>query len=100
MREIDSIPWIHNDKWKKDEEFGRQILNGINPCSIEKVKERLPENFPVSDSHVNGLLCRGISLQEEINRGNIYIVNHKVCRIIKSQSCNFYSLCLFYYQLY
>ena len=69
---------MHNDRWKKDEEFGRQVLNGINPVSIEKVRQRLPENFPLTDLHVNGLLCRGVSLNVEISMGNIYIINHKV----------------------
>ena len=86
LRESDSIPWIHNDKWKKDEEFGRQILNGINPCSIQQVKLNLPSNFPVNDSHLNGLLCRGVSLKEEISMGNMYIINYKVCYLTKCTS--------------
>ena len=78
LREVDQIPWIHNDRWKKDEEFGRQILNGINPGTIERVRDQLPKNFPVENGHIQGLLCRGVSLETEIAMGNVFIINYKV----------------------
>ena len=34
-KEGDLPPWVHNDTWKKDEEFGRQILNGTNPVNVK-----------------------------------------------------------------
>ena len=74
---VKSIPWLENDLWKTDEEFGRQILNGYNPTLIEKCRQ-IPQNFPVSDHHVKALLTRGLSLEEEVQLGNIYIINHKI----------------------
>ena len=74
---VKSIPWLENDLWKTDEEFGRQILNGYNPTLIERCRQ-IPENFPVSDHHVKDLLTRGLSLEEEVQQGNIYIINHKI----------------------
>ena len=71
------VPWLENDLWKTDEEFGRQILNGYHPGTIEKCTE-LPTNFAVCNEHVNNLLTRNLSLEEEIALGNIYIVSHKI----------------------
>ena len=57
---------IYNfSRWMFDEEFGRQILNGVNPVVIRKC-EQLPTKFPVTDEMVQSSLCRGISLEEEI----------------------------------
>ena len=62
--------WVTNDKWRKDEEFGRQILNGMNPGVITRCT-KLPTSFNLANSDVEGLLGRGLSLEEEINLGNI-----------------------------
>ena len=69
--------YLENDKWKKDEEFGRQILNGTNPVHIKRCRE-LPSNFPVTSSHVKVLLNRGKTLEEEMEDGHIYIINHDI----------------------
>ena len=74
---VTSIPWLENDLWKTDEEFGRQTLNGYNPTLIRKCTE-LPENFAVHNDQVKNLLSRGLSLEEEMELGNIYILNHKI----------------------
>ena len=74
---IQSIPWLENDLWKKDEEFGRQTLNGYNPTIIEKCTE-IPNNFPVCNDHVQNLLNRGMTLQDEVLQGNVFIINHKI----------------------
>ena len=60
--------WVYNDKWKKDEEFGRQILNGMNPGVITRCT-KLPDSFKITNTGVEGLLGRGLSLEEEINLG-------------------------------
>ena len=52
-------------RWTSDAEFGRQMLNGVNPVVIQKCMS-LPTNFPVSEEKVKGLLNRGISLSEEM----------------------------------
>lgn len=56
---------IRSLRWVSDVEFGRQILNGVNPIIIRKCTT-LPTNFPVTDSMVNGLLNRQQSLQDEM----------------------------------
>jgi len=67
--------WV--DKWQSDEEFGRQVLNGSNPGEIERCY-KLPEQFPVTDDHVKGLLKRGKTLEEEMKAGFVYIIDHKL----------------------
>ena len=52
-------------RWTNDSEFGRQILNGAN-CVIVKICTELPENFPVTGEIVNHLLCRGLTLEQEM----------------------------------
>ena len=52
-------------RWITDEEFGRQILNGVNPVVIHKCST-LPDNFPVTHDMVENSLVRGLTLQEEM----------------------------------
>ena len=52
-------------RWTSDVEFGRQILNGVNPVVIRKC-EALPAKFPVTDEMVRSSLNRGLTLQQEI----------------------------------
>ncbi|KAM9400023.1 hydroperoxide isomerase ALOXE3-like [Salvelinus alpinus] len=61
--------------WKEDEFFGYQLLNGINPMMIHRCS-KLPENFPVTEDMVKASLF-GKSLEEEIQKGNIFLVNYK-----------------------
>ncbi|KAL5471056.1 hypothetical protein EMCRGX_G029132 [Ephydatia muelleri] len=64
-------------RWTRDEEFGRQILNGVNPVVIEKCTQ-LPPNFPVAANLIEESLVRGLSLEDEMKAGHIYICNLKV----------------------
>jgi hypothetical protein len=52
-------------KWRNDEEFGRQILNGAHPCRIERVRE-LPLEFRAKRDLIESFLDRKKSLDEEI----------------------------------
>ena len=52
-------------RWITDEEFGRQILNGVNPVVIRRCST-LPDNFPVTSDMVKSSLVRNMSLQEEM----------------------------------
>ena len=76
-KEEDLPVWTKNDLWKTDTEFGRQILNGVNPGLVEKCST-IPENFPVNEDQIEGLLTRGKTLKEEALDGKIYIINHKI----------------------
>lgn len=58
---------IHNAaRWTTDVEFGRQILNGVNPVVIEKCT-KLPSNFAVTNEMVKGILNRGLTLEQEMD---------------------------------
>ncbi|KAL1276673.1 hypothetical protein QQF64_036296 [Cirrhinus molitorella] len=63
--------------WNKDEMFGYQFLNGCNPVMIRKCM-RLPDKFPVTHEMVQHSLKRGLTLQEELQAGNIYIADYEI----------------------
>uniref|UniRef100_A0AAX7VN42 Arachidonate 5-lipoxygenase a n=1 Tax=Astatotilapia calliptera TaxID=8154 RepID=A0AAX7VN42_ASTCA len=63
--------------WKEDFMFGYQFLNGCNPVLIRKCK-KLPDKFPVTHEMVAVSLERELTLEEEIEAGNIYIVDYEV----------------------
>ena len=52
------------DRWATDVEFGRQMLNGVNPVVIRQISS-LPLNFPVTNEMVQGSL-RGGTLGQEM----------------------------------
>lgn len=60
-------------RWTNDSDFGRQILNGIN-CVVVKICTKLPENFPVTGEMVNPLLCRGLTIEQEMQVSLYYFV--------------------------
>ncbi|XP_040292489.1 polyunsaturated fatty acid 5-lipoxygenase [Bufo bufo] len=60
--------------WQEDFMFGYQFLNGCNPVLIKKCK-KLPENFPVTQEMVECSLERNLTLQEEMEHDNIFIVD-------------------------
>uniref|UniRef100_A0A671X3Q8 Arachidonate lipoxygenase 3 n=1 Tax=Sparus aurata TaxID=8175 RepID=A0A671X3Q8_SPAAU len=63
------------EHWKEDAFFGYQYLNGVNPMLIRRCTT-LPSNFPVTDGMV---FLRGqSSLKEEIEKGNIFLVDYKL----------------------
>ncbi|XP_041866922.1 polyunsaturated fatty acid 5-lipoxygenase [Melanotaenia boesemani] len=69
--------------WKEDFMFGYQFLNGCNPVVIQKCT-KLPDNFPVTDEMVSVSLERGLTLEQELEKGNIYIADYKVLDGIKA----------------
>ena len=73
--ETEEDKWLED--WDKEEEFGRQTMNGLNPVMIERIR-KIPENFPVTDEQVAGLLKRNLSLEEEAAAGFIYVVDFKI----------------------
>ncbi|XP_003964081.1 arachidonate 5-lipoxygenase [Takifugu rubripes] len=71
--------------WKEDFMFGYQFLNGCNPVVIEKCT-KLPDKLPVTNEMVSVCLERGLTLEEEIQAGNVYIVDYEILDGIKSNS--------------
>ena len=69
-------------RWVADEEFGRQILNGVNPVLIQKCSA-LPENFHVTEDMVKPSLTRGLSFKEEMEVCNIMCTNYSVVLVVQ-----------------
>ena len=59
------VPVHEASRWITDVEFGRQMLNGVNPVVIKKCT-LLPFNFPVTNDMVKGFLNRGWTLEQEM----------------------------------
>ena len=59
------VPVQEAARWITDVEFGRQMLNGVNPVVIEKCTI-LPTNFPITNEMVKGSLNRGWTLDQEM----------------------------------
>ncbi|XP_073323093.1 hydroperoxide isomerase ALOXE3-like [Pagrus major] len=73
------------EHWKEDAFFGYQYLNGVNPMLIRRCTA-LPSNFPVTDGMV---FLRGqSSLKEEMEKGNIFLVDYKLLDEVKSNTIN------------
>ncbi|XP_077057702.1 polyunsaturated fatty acid 5-lipoxygenase-like [Siphateles boraxobius] len=84
--------------WSKDYMFGYQFLNGCNPVMIRKCME-IPDKFPVTHEMVKGFLERGVTLQEELKAGNIYIVDYEILNGVPASSDQVFltaPLCLLY----
>ncbi|KAK2892386.1 hypothetical protein Q8A67_012374 [Cirrhinus molitorella] len=84
--------------WNKDEMFGYQFLNGCNPVMIKKCMQ-LPDKFPVTHEMVKGSLKRGHTLQEELQAGNIYIVDYEILQGVPASRKDRYltaPICLLY----
>ncbi|CAJ1067409.1 polyunsaturated fatty acid 5-lipoxygenase-like [Xyrichtys novacula] len=63
--------------WKEDFMFGYQFLNGCNPTVIRKCT-KLPDKFPVTHEMVSVSLEREMTLEQEMEAGNIYIVDYEL----------------------
>ncbi|XP_053737527.1 arachidonate 12-lipoxygenase, 12R-type-like [Synchiropus splendidus] len=89
------------DNWKSDEMLGFQFLNIYSPLVIRRCVA-LPSNFPVTEEMVKPFLARGRSLAEEIDSGNIFIVDLRVTDGLPTQVLDGQKLvlsaplCLFY----
>lgn len=71
--------------WEEDFLFGYQLLNGCNPVVIEKCI-KLPDKFPVTQEMVSVCLERDMTLEQEIQEGNIYIIDYEVLDGIAANS--------------
>uniref|UniRef100_A0A671X1L3 Lipoxygenase domain-containing protein n=1 Tax=Sparus aurata TaxID=8175 RepID=A0A671X1L3_SPAAU len=83
--QYDYVPVSLPEHWKEDAFFGYQYLNGVNPMLIRRCTT-LPSNFPVPDGMV---FLRGqSSLKEEIEKGNIFLVDYKLLDGVKTNTIN------------
>uniref|UniRef100_UPI00398ED148 polyunsaturated fatty acid 5-lipoxygenase-like isoform X1 n=2 Tax=Pristiophorus japonicus TaxID=55135 RepID=UPI00398ED148 len=63
--------------WKEDFIFGYQFLNGCNPVIFKKCT-KLPEKFPVTHEMIEICLERQLTLEEEMEKGNIYLADYEM----------------------
>lgn len=68
------VPMYVASRWMTDVEFGRQMLNGVNPVVIQKCTS-IPPNFPVTNDMVKVFLNRGLSLEGEMEVGDMIILS-------------------------
>ncbi|XP_042331736.1 polyunsaturated fatty acid lipoxygenase ALOX15B-like [Sceloporus undulatus] len=73
------------DHWQEDAFFGYQYLNGVNPVVIEKCTE-IPSNFPITHEMVARSLGESTTLQEEVQMGNVFIVDYKILQDIPTNT--------------
>ncbi|KAL1276669.1 hypothetical protein QQF64_036292 [Cirrhinus molitorella] len=84
--------------WNEDYLFGYQFLNGCNPVMIRKCMQ-LPDKFPVTHEMVQHSLKRGLTLQEELQAGNIYILDYEILNGVPAKDSQHYltaPICLLY----
>ncbi|XP_045426137.1 polyunsaturated fatty acid lipoxygenase ALOX15B isoform X4 [Lemur catta] len=76
-----------SEHWQEDAFFASQFLNGLNPVLIHRCRY-LPKNFPVTDAMVAPVLGPGTSLQAELERGSLFLVDHGILSGIKTNVVN------------
>nr|XP_012631185.1 arachidonate 15-lipoxygenase B [Microcebus murinus] len=76
-----------SEHWQEDAFFASQFLNGLNPVLIHRCRH-LPKNFPVTDAMVAPVLGPGTSLQAELERGSLFLVDHGILSGIKTNVVN------------
>ncbi|XP_027281992.1 polyunsaturated fatty acid lipoxygenase ALOX15B isoform X4 [Cricetulus griseus] len=75
------------EHWQEDAFFASQFLNGLNPVLIRRCHS-LPKNFPVTDDMVAPVLGPGTSLQAELEKGSLFLVDHGILSGIQTNVIN------------
>ncbi|XP_059854251.1 polyunsaturated fatty acid lipoxygenase ALOX15B-like isoform X3 [Delphinus delphis] len=75
------------EHWQEDAFFAYQFLNGLNPVLIRRCRH-LPKNFPVTDAMVAPVLGPGTSLQAELEKGSLFLVDYGILSGIRTNVIN------------
>lgn len=81
--QIIHLPCI-SDRFQEDRAFVAQRVAGANPLVIERVKEQLPANFPVTDLQYQAVMGQEDSLTQAIQDKRLYIADYKVFDGVKA----------------
>uniref|UniRef100_F1MXW0 Polyunsaturated fatty acid lipoxygenase ALOX15 n=1 Tax=Bos taurus TaxID=9913 RepID=F1MXW0_BOVIN len=75
------------EHWQEDAFFAYQFLNGLNPVLIRRC-HHLPKNFPVTDAMVAPVLGPGTSLQAELEKGSLFLVDYDLLADVRTNVIN------------
>ncbi|XP_010964240.2 polyunsaturated fatty acid lipoxygenase ALOX15B [Camelus bactrianus] len=75
------------EHWQEDAFFAYQFLNGLSPVLIQRCR-CLPKNFPVTDAMVAPMLGPGTSLQAELEKGSVFLVDHGILSGVRTNVIN------------
>ncbi|KAM6902322.1 polyunsaturated fatty acid lipoxygenase ALOX15B-like [Xenentodon cancila] len=73
--------------WKEDWFFGYQFLNGANPTLICRCTE-IPANLAVTEETVGVSMEGGASLRDEMEKGNIFLVDYRLLDGLTANTVN------------
>lgn len=77
---------VDNSAWRTDEEFGREMLAGVNPISIRRLQEFPPaskldtkaygnQTSSITKEHIENNL-NGLTIDEAIENNKLFILDH------------------------
>jgi hypothetical protein len=64
-------------RWRQDEEFARQRLDGVNPYLLRLASE-IPPNFPVTEQIVKDVLPAGTSLAQLTAEHRLFLLDYRI----------------------
>ena len=69
-----SVPEETRGSWRDDRYFAWSFIAGVNPMSLRACEE-IPAGFEVGDGRVSSLLPRGMTLEEALGSGRVFLVD-------------------------